>query len=146
MTDIVALRGTRLYIKVGDGMSPESFAHPCLINTKRGIKFTSSSNKVIVPACDNPEDPAWTEAIKDGLSASIDGAGTLDNKIGTITFYDAWFRDPDAKNVQVWLGTLGYWAGAFQLTSWELMGDRNDNAEATLTLESSSALAVFTAA
>lgn len=146
MTDIVALRGTRLYIKIGDGASPEVFAHPCLINTKRGIKFTSSSNKVIVPDCDNPEDPAWTEAIKDGLGAAIDGAGTLDNKIATITFYDTWFRDPDPKNVQVWLGTLGYWLGAFQLTSWELSGDRNDNAQATLSLESDGALAAFVAA
>lgn len=143
MTAIVALRGTQLYIKVGDGASPEVFSHPCLINTKRGIKFTSSSNKVIVPDCDNPEDPAWTEAIKDGLNASIDGAGTLDNKAATIQFYDGWFRSPDAKNVQVWLGTMGYWAGAFQLTSWELNGDRNDNAQATLTLESDGALEAF---
>jgi hypothetical protein len=43
MTAITTLRGTQLYIKVGNGADPEVFAHPCLINTKRGIKFTSSS-------------------------------------------------------------------------------------------------------
>lgn len=143
MTAISALRGTQLYIKISDGNSPETFAHPCLINTKRGIKFASSTNKVIVPDCDNPEDPAWQQAIKDALSASIDGAGVLDNKSATITAYDSWFTGKDSKNVQVWLGTMGYWAGAFQLTGWEITGDRNANCEATVTLESDGPLAAF---
>lgn len=146
MTAITTLRGTQLYIKVGDGATPEVFTHPCLINTQRGISFASSTNKVIVPDCDNPEDPAWSEAIKDALSATISGAGVLDNKIGTITFYDAWFRDTDSRNVQVWLGTLGHWPGAFHLTGWEVTGDRNNNAEATLTLESDGPIAAFIAA
>lgn len=143
MTAISDLRGTQLYIKVGDGAAPETFAHPCLINTKRGIKFTSSTNKVIVPDCDNPEDPAWSEAIKDSLGASIDGAGTHDNKAATVSFYDAWFRSKDPRNVQVWLGTMGYWGGAFQLTNWEISGDRNDNAQVSITLESDGALDAF---
>lgn len=143
MTAITPLRGTRLYIKVGDGASPEVFVHPCLINTKRGIKFASSTNKVIIPDCDNPDDPAWSEAIKDALSASIDGAGVLDNKEATITFYDAWFASPDSKNVQVWLGAGGHWSGAFHLTAWEITGDRNNNAEVSLTLESDGAIAPF---
>lgn len=146
MATITKLRGAQLYIKVGNAATPEVFAHPCLINAKRGIKFASSANKVIVPDCDNPDDPAWSEAIKDALSASIDGAGTLDNKAATIAFYDAWFRDKDSRNVQVWLGTLGYWSGAFHLTNWEISGDRNDNAQASITLESDGALDAFVAA
>lgn len=146
MTAITKLRGTQLLIKIGDGASPEVFTHRCLINTKRGIKFTSSANKVIVPDCDNPDDPAWNEVIKDALSALIDGAGKLDNKPATITFFDAWFRGDEAKNVQVWLGTKGYWPGPFQLTGWELSGDRGNNADASLTLESDGALGAFTVA
>lgn len=143
MTAVSKLRGTQLYIKIGDAATPEVFSHPCLINTKRGIKFTSSANKVITPDCDNPDDPAWVEVIKDALSASIDGAGKLDNKAATITAYDAWFRSKDTKNVQVWLGTLGYWQGAFQLTDWEITGDRGDNCDASIKLESSLALNAF---
>jgi predicted secreted protein len=143
MVAITPLRGTQLYIKVGDGSSPEVFAHPCLINTKRGIKFASSTNKVIIPDCDNPEDPAWSEAIKDALSASIDGAGTLDNKAAVISFYDAWFRDVDSRNVRIYLGTMGHWSGAFHLTGWEINGDRNDNAQASISLESDGALSAF---
>lgn len=143
MTAITPLRGTRLYIKIGNGNSPETFAHPCLINTKRGISFKSSSNKVIIPDCDNPEDPAWSEAIKDALSASIDGAGTLDLVDTTIKFYDNWFRDSDPKNVQIWLGTVGYWGGAFDLNTWDINGDRNDNAQVSIALESNGILRPF---
>lgn len=145
MVAITPLRGTQLYIKVGDGASPEVFAHPCLINTKRGIKFTSTSNKVIIPDCDNPDDPAWTQAIKDGMQATIDGAGVLDNKLAVIQFYDAWFRSKSPHNVKVYLGTIGHWTGAFDLTNWDITGDRNINADVTLTLESNGALTVFTA-
>lgn len=145
MTQITRLRGTQLYIKVGDGGGPETFAHPCLINTKRGIQFKSSSNKIIVPDCTNPDDPAWSEAIKDALSATVNGAGVLDNVLATIQFYDGWFRSNTPKNVQIWLGTVGKWAGAFDLNEFAITGDRGANAEITLTLESNGILAAFAA-
>lgn len=145
MTAISALKGTQLYIKVENDASPAVFAHPCLINTRRGIKFTSSTNQVIVPDCDNPDDPAWSQAIKDALKASIDGAGTHDNKFATLQFYDGWFRSKTSKRVQVWLGTVGCWSGDFQLTGWEINGDRNDNAQVSITLESDGALSAFSA-
>lgn len=145
MAQLKTLRGSALYIKVGDGESPEVFAHPCLINTKRGIQFQSSTNKIIVPDCEAPDDPAWTEAVKDSLSATINGAGTLDNDIEVITFYDEWLRSPDPINVQVWLGTLGYWAGAFNLTNFEVNGDRGVLADVTIALESAGIVAPFTA-
>lgn len=145
MTAITKLKGTALYIKIGNAASPEVFTHPCLINTKRGIKFTSKTNEVIIPDCDNPDDPAWTTAIKDGLKATIDGAGMIDNVLATIQFYDLWYRDPDPKNVQVWLGTVGRWPGAFHLTNWDITGERNNYAEVSLTLESDGALGLFAA-
>lgn len=146
MAAITKLRGTAVYIKIEDDASPQVFAHPCLINTRRGIKFASSTNKVIVPDCDNPDDPAWSEAIKDALGATIDGAGTLDNKAATISFYDGWFRGKTTKRVQVWLGTIGYWVGDFHLTNWEVSGDRNENAQVAITLESDGPLDAFATA
>lgn len=141
MAQAATIRGTALYIKVGDGADPEVFTHPCLINTQRGIQFQSSTNKIIVPDCDNPDDPAWTEAIKDSLGATINGAGTLDT--ASVASFDAWFRSPDPKNVQVWLAALGHWAGAFNLTNFEITGDRGSLAEVTITLESSGVIAAF---
>lgn len=141
MVQAKPIRGTALYIKVGDGSSPEEFTHPCLINTKRGIQFQSSTNKIIVPDCENPDDPAWTEAIKDSLGATISGAGTLDTP--SVAMFDAWFRSPDTKNVEVWLGQMGHWPGAYHLTNFEVTGDRGALAEVSLTLESSGLIAPF---
>lgn len=146
MTAITQLRGTQLYIKVEDDASPQVYAHPCLINAKRGIQFQSSTKELIVPDCDNPDDPAWSKAIKDALKAKIDGAGMLDNKAATISFYDSWFRAKTPKSVQVWLGTMGYWRGDFHLTDWGISGDRGENATATVTLDSDGALDSFVAA
>ena len=144
MTAIVPLRGTQLYIKVEDDASPATFAHPCLINSKRGVKFNADTKKAIIPDCDNPDDPAWQTAFKDAMSMSIDGAGILDNKSATITFYDGWFRSSTTKRVKVYLGTLGYWEGDFMLTGWEISGDRGANCEVSITLESHGSVAAFT--
>jgi predicted secreted protein len=140
---ISTIRGTQLLIKVGDDATPQAFAHPCLINAKRGFKLTVSTNKIVVPDCDNPDDPAWQECIKDVLSASIDGAGKLDT--ADIAAYHAWLVSKDSKNVQVWLGTVGHWAGAFHLTNFEANGDRGALAECSITLDSDG-IVTYTAA
>ena len=137
-------RGTQLLIKIETAPGSGVFAHPCLINAKRGIKFTTSTNKVIVPDCDNPDDPAWQTVIKDAISASIDGAGKNDK--ASVSVYDAWLRSPDGKAVQVWLGTYGYWQGTFQLTNYELSGDRGNVVENTIALESDGVVAPFVVA
>lgn len=138
------VKGTQLYIKIGNGADPQVFTHPCLINAKRGIKFQSNANEIVVPDCDNPDDPAWTQVIKDGLKAMIDGAGMLD--AAAVPSYDAWFRGSTPKDVQVWLGTKGYWEGAFQLTGWEVNGERNGYADASISLQSDGEVAAWTAA
>lgn len=145
MTAITTLRGTRLYIKVENDASPAVFAHPCLINTRRGIQFRSNLGKIITPDCDNPDDPAWEEAIKDALSAAVNGEGVLDNKFATISFYDAWWRSSTPKMVQVWLGTMGYWLGAFHLGNWAINGERGQHALATVAMESDGQIGTFTA-
>jgi predicted secreted protein len=132
---IDSMRGTQLLIKVGDGASPsETFTHPCLINAKRGVSFEVSTNKIVVPDCDNPDDPAWQQVIKDVLGCTIDGAGKLD-RAGVSTFY-AWLQDKDPRNVQMWLGTFGYWAGGFHCTKFAVSGDRGALAECDLAMES----------
>lgn len=137
------IKGTQLYIKISDGASPEVFTHPCLINSDRGVTFRSNTNDIVVPDCDNPDDPAWRELVKDALSAGVTGAGVLDNKLATIQSYTAWWKSDDAKNVQVWLGTLGYWQAPFKLTEWEVTGARNDKAQVSITLESDGEVADF---
>lgn len=139
------LKGTQIYLKISDGGSPEVFAHPCLINADRGVTFRSNTNDIVVPDCDSPEDPAWRELVKDALSAGLTGSGVLDNVLATIQAYTAWWKSDTGKNVQVWLGTVGYWSGSFKLTEWQITGARNDKAQVQITLESDGEVSDFTA-
>lgn len=136
--------GTQLLIKVETSAGSGVFTHDCLINTDRGIQFSSDTNTILVPDCDNPDDPAWMERIKDGLSATITGAGVLDK--ASVAKYDEWMRDSASKNVRVYIGTHGYWAGAFHLTGWEVTGSRNEKQQVSITLESDGEVAAYVVA
>lgn len=140
------IRGTQVYIKIGDDASPEVFTHPCLINSNRGVTMRSSTNDIIVPDCDNPEDPAFRELVKDALSLGVTGAGVLDNVLATIQSYTNWWKSDDSKQVQVWLGAVGYWQCAMKLTEWAVTGERNNKAQVTLTMESDGVVSDFTSA
>jgi predicted secreted protein len=143
MAQPTTIAGTSLLIKVGDGASVETFAHPCLINADRGIQFSSSNNAIVVPDCADPTAPGWNQATKDGLNAVITGAGVLDNVLATIQAYDTWFRGDTSKNVRVYLGSVGFWGGAFKLTQWGITGARGGKAEVSLTLESEGTVSAF---
>ncbi len=136
MTKVAAMQGTKLLIQLGDDLSPASFAHDCMINTERGISFASDTNRIIVPDCDNPNDPAWSEVMKDGLSVTINGSGIM--HLTTITTWDTWFQNDTFKDVRVNLNETGggYWEGVAKLTSWEISGTRNDKATVSVTIES----------
>jgi len=145
MAPVKSMSGVQLLVQIGDGEASESFAHDCLINTDRGIAFASDTNRHIEPDCLNPEDPAWSSINKDGLSATITGAGTLHTL--SVADWDAWFNGNDAKNIRVKLNGVslanggGHWAGAFKLTGWEVTGARNEKANASVTLESDGVVA-----
>ena len=143
MAPVSTMSGTKLVVQLGDGGGPEVFAADCMINTERGIAFSSDTNDFIVPDCDNPDDPAWKEVVKDGLSASITGSGLL-HTVNTEAWFD-WFKGSATKNCRVLVNVLaaaggGYWAGAFHLTSFEVTGTRGDKAQVSVTMVSSGAV------
>lgn len=140
MASVATMSGTKLVVQLGDGEVSEAFAADCMINAERGISFTSDTNDFIVPDCTNPDDPAWKEVVKDGLSASITGSGLL-HTTNTEAWFD-WFKGEDTKNCRVLLNVLaavggGYWAGAFHLTSFEVTGNRGDKAQVSVSMVSS---------
>ena len=145
MAAVKAMNGTSLLVQIGDGESPEVFAHDCLINAERGIAFASETNRQVIPDCTAPETPAWSVVNKDGLSATITGAGMLHT--ASVPDWAARFASDDAKNVRVLLNGVtlanggGHWAGAFKLTAWEVTGTRNEKAQVSVTLESDGAVA-----
>lgn len=140
MATVKSLNGTKLLVQISDGASPEVFAHDCLINTERGIAFASETNRQVIPDCDDPDSPAWSVITKDGLTATITGAGMLHT--GSVEDWNTWFNSDDAKNIRVLLNGVtlanggGHWAGAFKLTGWEITGSRNEKATVSVTLES----------
>ena len=150
-TPIDAMNGKSLLVQIGDGESPEVFAHDCLINTTRGIQFASETNRETLPNCPDDDDtPGWSVVTVDGLSATINGAGMLHTT--SVPDWDAWFRSGESKNVRVLLNNVssakggGHWAGPFKLTGWEVGGERTGRATSSVTLESDGEVAWVDAA
>lgn len=144
MTSVATINGTKLLIQVGDGAGPEVFTADCLINTERGIQFSADTKDFVVPDCTNPDDPAWKQVLKDGLSAAINGAGLLHT--GSVETWFNWWKSKDTKNIRVKIDVAaaaggGHWQGAFHLTSFEITGNRNELATVSVGLVSSGALA-----
>lgn len=144
MAPVKGMNGTSLLVQIGNGGSPETFAHDCLINTDRGIQFQSDTNRQVIPDCADPDAPAWSVITVDGFSATVTGAGMLHT--ASVSDWHDWFISGDAKNIRVLLNGVtlanggGYWAGAFKLTGWEISGTRNEKATVSVTLESDGAV------
>lgn len=133
------IKGSQLLIKVGDGGTPEQFAHPCSINTTRGIQFTAETNDSTIPDCDNPDAIAWVGRDKKSLSATITGQGTL-NAADQDIFFD-WFESEDTQNVKVADTITGanggrIYTGAFHLTQFEKTGTVGEKVTVNITLVS----------
>ena len=59
---------------------------------------------------------------------------------------DAWFRSPDPKNVQVWVGTHGHWEAGFHLTEFQITGTRAEKAQCNISLRSEGIVPAYTPA
>lgn len=120
-----AFNGSELLVRIGDGASPETFTHPCIINTNRGIEFTANMTESTVPYCP-PDDnlPAWVDRVGDGLSATITGAGIAHTS--DIEDFSDWFVLQLTKNLQVAIASTfandGYWEGAGVLQRFAIVG------------------------
>lgn len=135
-----------IYVKIGDGASPEVFTHDCTINGDRGIQFQSQGQDVYVPDCTSPEAASWREHYVTGLSATISGAGHAD--ADSILTMDTWFRGGAAKNIKVFAADKGSWTGQFKLTDLQWSGDPSSGTPVafTCTMQSHGEIAAYTAA
>lgn len=144
MTAAKTIKGKSLLIQVGDGAGPEVFAHPCLINSDRGIVFTAETNETRVPDCDDPELIAWVNREKVSLSATINGSGTLHT--ADVEDFSDWFESESTKNMRVKLNGVvlanggGHWAGAFHLVSFEVTGSLGELVQCSMSFASSGAV------
>ena len=131
LSDVASAATSRTNLGLGSAAVKDSGA-------ASGVASLNASTKVV-------EDPANATATPAASKIPIaDGAGKLDT--ADVATYAAWLADKDPKNVQVWLGTAGYWSGTFHLTGFEVTGDRGGLAEVSITLESDGAVPYYTAA
>jgi hypothetical protein len=139
-TPVDVLNGEQLLVQISDGASPEVFAADCLINTDRGIQFSSDTTEDVIPYCDAPDTPGWKTLTVDGLQATINGSGKLHTT--SVPDWFAWYTSGESKNCRVLLNGValakggGYWVGAFKLTSFQVTGQRKQKAESSVTLVS----------
>ena len=145
MAQAKTARGTALLVKVGNGATPEVFAHNCTINGQRALQFSAQTNDVNVPDCDTPEQLAWVEREKVSVGAQITGEGVL-NTTDLATYFD-WVTGEDTKNVKVVVdvpsGDGGrIMSGAFHCTQFDISGNRGEKVTASITLQSSGAVTI----
>lgn len=126
MADVGIIEGEKLLIKIGDGGSPEVFTHPCLINTTRGIKFSSNVTETEVADCADQSLPAKIVRKVKSIDFSIDGAGKTDK--ASVWMFIQWWLSGAAKNALVTqneTGVNGGWTGTGQL----ILKDFDDKGE-----------------
>lgn len=143
MAQATTIRGTKILVKIGDGGSPETFAHNCSVNGARSFQLSAQTNDVNVPDCDDPDLMAWIEREKVSLGATVNGAGICNTP--DIEFFFDYAADSDPKNCRIVVDTTGangggYFAGAFHCTDFQINGDRGTKADMSITLQSSGAI------
>ncbi len=130
---------TKLQIMMGNGATPEVFLTYCALTTK-SIRFTTQTNEVYVPDCDNPDDPAWREITKAGRAVTVTGQGVMD-MINAFGRYRAAYDNELSSNYRILINLSaalggGYWVGAFMLTEFEVGASDGEKINANITLES----------
>ena len=133
MAEPTTITGEQILVQI-ETATPGTYAHPCLINTDRGIQWSSSVVSEVVPDCAAPSAPAWTRTEIDGLSGTISGAGMYD-LASEEEFFD-WWKSGANKSVKVKTGGVGggTFTGNFKLTEFGVTGSRKSRATASMTL------------
>lgn len=128
--------GKKLLILLGDGASPEVFAHPCSINGDRGFSREAQTTDELDQDCDDPDAPGWLTRTVDGFSASISGAGRI--KTGDVAAFDEWFESGLPRNVKVKIDAVGgrTYTGRFVLSTWNLTGPETGSMTFDIALQS----------
>lgn len=122
----------KFLIKVEDVVDSGVYRKPCALNS-RGFKRTAGMSESQVPDCQDENAPAWVERDTETMSASISGAGVVDD--ADFDFWDSWFEDQLSRRVRVILGDR-VWQGFAKPSDLELSGERKKRTTFTVTISS----------
>lgn len=130
----------QFWIVVEDlGSSPMTFSAPCGL-TSKGFNQTYSTQDTIVPDCNDPDAPAYTERAIDAGSAELSGDGVLSME----AHYNVWqpWVGKGTRTVRIGLGSEpdedvgGYYEGEFLLTALNMSADRGQKMRGAVTIVS----------
>jgi predicted secreted protein len=129
----------KLLVQFGNGAAPEVFAHACTINTSQDFTVEATTTDATDPNCEDPDAPGWVLRSVDTLSASINGAGTMD----PVSF--AMLRDKmlsgEPINTRVLMDEPkakggGWYAGRYVVTSLGIAKEGKGYVSSTVALQS----------
>lgn len=125
MSAVQVFNGSQLLVQLETAPGSGVYAHDCLINTSRGIKFAADVVTTPVIDCDEPDEPAWNQTEKSALGASIDGAGKT--HVASVTDWFNWFKSKDTRRARVKINVAGgvTWEGAWHCTAFDAVGSDN---------------------
>lgn len=121
------LSWTKLSVWPGDGASPEDFTSAVCGLTTKSFTISADTSDIVVPDCDDPDEPAWVERVIRSLSSGFSGSGLMAEDI--YATWRAWALSGLAKNVRIVIdGTTiaGYYQGSYVLSSFETNGNQGD--------------------
>lgn len=129
----------KLLTQFGDGKTPETFAHACTINTSQDFTIEATTTDATEPNCEDPDAPGWVLRSVDTLSASINGAGTMD----PLSY--ARLRDAQLSGEPINVRSLldlpkaqggGWYAGRYIITSLGIAKEGKGYVSTTLAMQS----------
>lgn len=134
MTELIAIRGTKLLILLGDGGSPEDFAHPCSINAARDVTFEKNMNEDVGIDCDDLDAVGWVIREAVSKSCTVEGNGKL--SIDDLELFESWFNDDESRNARVIVNVAGgrQYGGRWQCSNLRIGGERGEKVEVSITL------------
>lgn len=134
MTELIAIRGTKLLILLGDGMSPQDFNHPCSINAARDVTFEKNLNEDVGIDCDDPDRVGWVIREAVSKSCTVEGNGKL--SIGDLELFEDWFDADESREAFVIVDVPGgrQYGGKWHCQTLRVGGDRGEKVEVSITL------------
>jgi hypothetical protein len=105
MTAVSVFEGQSVLVKIGDGASPEVFAHDCMINLTRGFTIDANMIEEEVFDCDAPDAPAVIYRLKRSVSISVTGTGKCHKT--SLSTWLAYAKSASAKNVKIEIAGTG---------------------------------------
>lgn len=151
MAAAAAFSAGKFIIQIGDAGGTEVFAEPCAV-VEGKLAFSKSVSETVLPDCEDPDAPGWTDRDATAFSAEITGSGVA-TKAGMNTI-EAAFLATASRNMRIQHvggGSGGAtpdkrYAGAFHITSLDYDRSRGEKLAFSFTAQSDGAVTITSVA